>query len=44
MSDIITESLSAIVSLLSQDIFSYLCFGVMCFSLIYTAVRFLRGS
>lgn len=44
MSDIITSSLSSIVSLLSQEIFSYFCFGVICFSLIYTLIRFLRGA
>lgn len=43
MSDIVTQCLSSIGFLLGQQIFSYFCFGVLCFGLIYTVLRFIRG-
>lgn len=43
MSDIVTQCLFSIGSLLGQQIFSYFCFGVLCFGLIYTVLGFIRG-
>lgn len=44
MIGILNSSLDGIGILLKQDIFSYFCFGVLCFSLIYMLLIFLRRS
>lgn len=44
MIGILNSSLDGLGFLLKQEIFSFFCFGVLCFSLIYMFIRFFRRS
>ena len=41
---LLNSSLNGLRILLKQELFSYLCFGVLCFGLIYMLIRFIRRS
>lgn len=44
MTGILNTSLEGLGILLKQEIFSYLCYGVLCFGLIYMLICFIRRS
>lgn len=44
MIGMLNSSLDGLGILLKQEIFSYFCFGVLCFGLIYMLIRFIRRS
>lgn len=43
MIGLLNSSLNGLGILLKQQLFSYFCFGVLCFGLIYMLIRFTRG-
>lgn len=44
MIGLLNSSLNGLGILLKQEIYSYLCFSVLCFGLIYMLIRFIRRS
>lgn len=44
MIGLLNSSLNGLGILLKHEIYSYLCFGVLCFGLIYMLIRFIRRS